>query len=104
MCTGGRIMNYLKELIEDERTDILFVGYQAAGTPWRTIQQYGPKRGYVVLDQRKYMIRAGVFTIGGYSAHADQKNLVQFVKGMRNKPEEIRLVHGDDSAKGWLKN
>jgi metallo-beta-lactamase family protein len=33
MCTGGRIMNYLKELIEDERTDILFVGYQAAGTP-----------------------------------------------------------------------
>jgi metallo-beta-lactamase family protein len=50
------------------------------------------------------MIRAGVFTIGGYSAHADQKNLVQFVKGMRNKPEEIRLVHGDDSAKGWLKN
>jgi metallo-beta-lactamase family protein len=39
MCSGGRIVNYLKALIEDKRTDILFVGYQAQGTPGRTIQR-----------------------------------------------------------------
>ena len=102
MCSGGRILNYLKALIEDFRTDILFVGYQARGTPGRVIQKYGPGHGYVILDNRKYNIKAGVYTISGYSAHADQKNLIRFVKGMRRKPKEIRLVHGDRYAKDVL--
>ncbi|MBU3915500.1 MBL fold metallo-hydrolase [bacterium] len=102
MCSGGRIMNYLKALIEDLRTDILFVGYQAKGTPGRDIQKYGPRHGYVVLDERKYNIKAGVYTISGYSAHADQQNLIRFVKGMRQKPTEIRLIHGDQHAKTAL--
>jgi len=74
MCAGGRIVNYLKALIEDQRTDILFVGYQAEGT-------------------------AGVYTLSGYSAHADQATLLRFIKRMRIKPKEIRLVHGDQQAK-----
>ena len=102
MCSGGRILNYLKALIEDFRTDILFVGYQAKGTPGRVIQKYGPGHGYVILDNRKYNIKAGIYTISGYSAHADQQNLIRFVKGMRRKPGEIRLVHGDRNAKGVL--
>jgi metallo-beta-lactamase family protein len=99
MCAGGRIVNYLKGLIEDDRTDILFVGYQAAGTPGRIIQQYGPRQGYVELDDQRYNIKAGVHQLNGYSAHADQKALLGFVKRMRIKPKEIRLVHGDDHAK-----
>ncbi len=102
MCAGGRILNYLKALIEDKRTDILFVGYQAFGTPGRIIQDYGPRGGYVVLDRDRYNIKAGVHTISGYSAHADQHGLVNFVKGMRRKPQEIRIVHGDLGAKGVL--
>jgi metallo-beta-lactamase family protein len=102
MCNGGRIVNYLKALIEDDRTDILFVGYQARGTPGRIIQQYGPKKGYVILDSQRYDIKAGVYTIGGYSAHADQRNLIRFVKGMRRHPIEIRLVHGDRNAQRSL--
>ncbi|MCK5664481.1 MAG: MBL fold metallo-hydrolase, partial [Thiotrichaceae bacterium] len=47
MCAGGRIVNYLKALIEDKRTDILFVGYQAEGTEGREIQQFAEKQGYV---------------------------------------------------------
>lgn len=99
MCSGGRIVNYLKALLGDPRTDILFVGYQAAGTTGRDIQKYGPAGGYVVIDGQKYVINARVYTLNGYSAHADQKNLVDFVRRMRVRPREVRLVHGDPEVK-----
>ena len=102
MCTGGRIVNYLKALIGDPRTDIVFVGYQARGTPGRAVQQYGPGGGYVVLDGRRYDIAARVHTLGGYSAHADRTNLVNFIRRMRRGPAEIRLVHGDAEARAGL--
>jgi metallo-beta-lactamase family protein len=102
MCAGGRMVNYLKALIEDARTDILFIGYQASGTPGRAIQNYGPRGGWVELDGQRFDIRAGVHTISGYSAHADQQDLVNFVRRMRVKPQQIRIVHGDDDAKAEL--
>ncbi len=102
MCTGGRIQNYLEALLPDERTDVLFIGYQGKGTPGRDIQQYGPQGGYVILDGKRVDIRAGIYTISGYSAHADQTNLVNFVKRMRIRPKHIRIVHGDDDAKQAL--
>ncbi|HEC85178.1 MAG: MBL fold metallo-hydrolase [Candidatus Parabeggiatoa sp. nov. 2] len=102
MCNGGRIVNYLKALIEDKRTDILFVGYQGQGTIGRTIQKYGPDNGWVEIEGQRYTINAQVHTISGYSAHADQQNLINFVKRMRHKPKEIRLVHGDEKAKQML--
>jgi metallo-beta-lactamase family protein len=103
MCNAGRIVNYLKAMLGDERHDVLFVGYQAEGTPGRAIQQYGPQGGWVELDNERFTIRARVETIGGYSAHADQQGLVNFVKGIKHKPREIRLVHGDKGAKQALK-
>jgi len=81
---------------------VLFVGYQAQGTPGHAIQQHGPKGGYVYLDGKRFDIRARVTSIGGYSAHADQKGLVEFVTGMREWPREIRVVHGDERAKRVL--
>lgn len=104
MCNAGRIVNYLKAMLHDPRHAVLFVGYQAAGTPGREIQQYGPRGGYVYLDDERFDIRAQIDTIGGYSAHADQKGLVNFVKRMRHWPEEIRLVHGEREAKETLKH
>ncbi len=102
MCAGGRIMNYLKALLDDPRTDLLFVGYQAVGTPGHAIQKYGPRGGYVMLEGIRYDIKAKVHTLSGYSAHADQTDLIQFVSGMGCTPKEIRLVHGSDQAKGEL--
>jgi len=99
MCTGGRIQNYLKKLLLDNRTDVVFIGYQAQGTPGRDIQKYGPQGGYVILDGKRIDIKAGIHTISGYSAHADQNNLLNFVKRIRHKPKHIRIVHGDDEAK-----
>ena len=102
MCTGGRIVNYLKAMLHDTRHDVLFVGYQAQGTPGQAIQQYGPKGGYVDLDGERFDIRARATSIGGYSAHADQKGLVEFVTGMQQWPTYIRIVHGEDEAKRIL--
>jgi len=102
MCSGGRIVNYLKAMLGDKRHNVLFVGYQAKGTPGHAIQTYGPKGGYVDLDGKRIDIRAGVTSIGGYSAHADQKGLVEFVTGMRRWPTEIRVVHGEQRAKEAL--
>ena len=107
MCTGGRIVHYLKALVSDKRTDILFTGYQASGSTGRQIQKYGDKlkykSGWVELDRQRFIIEAGVHTIGGYSAHADQKDLLAFIRRMRFKPADIRLVHGDEVAKNKLK-
>ena len=92
MCAGGRIVDYLRELLPDERTDVVFVGYQAEGTPGRDIQEYGPRQGYVFLDGERINIRAGVHTLSGYSAHADQASLTGFVRRIRKGPETVRLV------------
>lgn len=102
MCSSGRIVNYLKAMLQDPRHDVLFVGYQAQGTPGNAIQLHGPRGGYVDLDHERYKIAAKIDTIGGYSAHADQQGLLRFVTGMRRWPEQIRIVHGDASAKREL--
>lgn len=102
MCAGGRIVNYLKAMLGNPRHDILFVGYQARGTPGRAIQQYGPRGGYVDFGDERFDIRARVHTISGYSAHADQAGLLEFVRGMRRLPQKIRLVHGDPEASETL--
>ena len=106
MCSGGRIVNYLKAFLSNKTADILFVGYQASGTLGRDIQRYGNethgKKGYVFIDNQRIEINAGVHSISGYSAHADQKGLINFVKRMRFRPKEIIIVHGDDEAKEAL--
>lgn len=103
MCAGGRIVNYLKTMLGNAKHQVIFVGYQASGTPGRKIQKYGPTGGYVELDGKRYTIRAGIDTISGYSAHADQKDLLNFIRRMRYWPKEIYLVHGQDAARKALK-
>ncbi|MFN3189840.1 MAG: MBL fold metallo-hydrolase RNA specificity domain-containing protein [Aureliella sp.] len=99
MCAGGRVVNYLKEFLGDERTDIVFVGYQANGTPGRYIQD----SDWVQLDGKRYEIRAKTHQLSGYSAHADQSDLIRFVEGMQERPKAIRLVHGEARAKQVLR-
>jgi metallo-beta-lactamase family protein len=104
MCAGGRVVNYLQAMLGDQRNDVLFVGYQAKGTPGRDILNYGPRGGWVELDGERYDIRARVHQVGGYSAHAGQSDLVRFVTGIEPAPSEIRIVHGDSDAKESLKS
>ena len=103
MCSGGRIVNHLKKGIDDPRNDILFVGYQAHGTPGRAIQRYSQRPGgYVVLDGERKTIKARVHTLSGYSAHADQKGLVDWIESMPEKPGAVKLVHGEEPARTTL--
>jgi metallo-beta-lactamase family protein len=99
MCSGGRVVNYLKRFIDQPETDIIFVGYQAYGTPGHYIQNKGE---WVQLDGKRFEIRAGVHQLSGYSAHADQADLIGFVEGFEQRPTKIRLVHGEDEPKATL--
>ncbi|WP_104203723.1 MBL fold metallo-hydrolase RNA specificity domain-containing protein [Billgrantia saliphila] len=102
MVSGGRVVNYLKRMLSDPRHCVLFTGYQAAGTAGCDIQRYGPRGGWVMLDGQRIDIRAQVETVNGYSAHADQHDLLNFVRRMRQPPRDIRLVHGDSGAQAAL--
>lgn len=102
MCAGGRVVNYLKALLNDSRNDVLFVGYQAEGTPGRDILDHGPKGGWVELDGERYHIKARVHQVSGYSAHAGQEDLINFATGIAPPPRQIRLIHGEANAKAVL--
>lgn len=102
MCSGGRIVNYLKAMLGDPRHEVMFVGYQARGTPGAVIQASEGAEGFVQigLDGEMYDIRAKVVTLGGYSGHADQAGLVKFAQGCG--PRRIVLVHGGRRSKAVL--
>ncbi len=103
MCTGGRIIDHLKQALAKPENHILFVGYQAAGTPGRDIVRYSRKPdGYVIMDGERIPVRAAVTQLSGYSAHADKNGLVEWVKSMREKPAGIKLVHGEPPAQRAL--
>ena len=102
MCTGGRVVDYLKEFLGRENTDVLFVGFQGAGTLGREIQECERGQGKVWIDHQEVEVKAKTYTISGYSAHADQSDLLKYVQGIAVKPREIRLVHGEADAKAAL--
>jgi metallo-beta-lactamase family protein len=109
MVAGGRIVNYMNALLGDARHSVLFVGYQAKGTPGHEMQRYGRGLGepvnesaYVMLDGERVPLRAAVEFIGGYSAHADKNNLLSFIRNMKKWPSQVRVVHGNDDARQGL--
>lgn len=104
MCSGGRIVAYLKAMLGDPRHEVVFVGHQVPGTPGAVIQASAGAAGFVSidLDGQLYDVRAKVFSVPGYSAHADQAGLIEFVTGMGRWPSRIRLVHGEAPARRAL--
>lgn len=104
MCSGGRIVNYLKAMLGDARHEVMFVGYQVKGTPGAVIQASEGAEGFVSidLDGRLYEIRAKVMTLAGYSGHADQEELVRFAMGRGDPARRVVLVHGEADAKRAL--
>ncbi len=101
MCTGGRIVGHLQELLSREETCVIFVGYQAVGTPGRAIQNAAKARGDVFLGGQHVEVRAEVVTMGGLSAHADQRELTRWVKAIPNV-KHVALHHGEPDAQRAL--
>lgn len=102
MCTGGRIIDHLASGLSDPRNDVLFVGYQAKKTLGRAIIDQSKANGTVDISGRKILVKAKIHVMSGYSAHADQQGLVDWVRSMPRPPKEIRLIHGEEAARKAL--
>ncbi len=99
MCTGGRILHHLKHNIEREECSIIFIGFQAEGTLGREIVD-GAK--IVKILGGEYKVKAKIYTINGFSAHADQHQLIEWAK--KADPLKIFLVHGEEKKSKVLKS
>jgi metallo-beta-lactamase family protein len=101
MCEAGRIRHHLKYNLWRPESTVLFVGYQAEGTLGRLILD-GEKKVRIFGDD--IAVKADIRFIDGYSAHADQAGLIDWVKSFRVKPLEVMLVHGEQEATETLAN
>lgn len=101
MCEVGRIKHHLKHNLWNPKNTILFVGYQAPGTLGRKIVD-GAKS--VKIFGEEIAVNARVEYIEGYSGHADQEGLMNFVYSFVKKPEHIFLVHGEPEGQKVLKD
>lgn len=96
MMTGGRVLHHALRLVPDPETTLVFVGYQAAGTIGRRIQNGEPE--VKVLGQW-IPVRCRTAKIGGFSAHADWKEVLQWLEGMHAvAPRLTFLTHGEPEA------
>lgn len=100
MCDIGRIKHHLKHNLWNPSSTILFVGYQAPGTLGRTIVDGADK---VKIFGEEISVNARVEYIEGYSGHADQEWLLNFVYSFIKKPRHIFLVHGEEESEEVLK-
>lgn len=100
MCEVGRIKHHLKHNLWNPRNTILFVGYQAPGTLGRAIVE-GAKK--VKIFGEEIAVNARIEYIEGYSGHADQEWLLNFVYSFIQKPKHIFLVHGEIEGQEVLK-
>ena len=104
MLTGGRILHHLKDFLPDPACTLLFIGYQGEGTLGRHIQG-GAKTARI--DGQEYPVRCRVRSISGFSAHADEHELADWLRhfvaagGSRTAngtPKQVFVVHGDPDA------
>ena len=100
MCEVGRIKHHLKHHLWDPNSTILFVGYQAPGTLGYKIVN-GDKR--VKIFGEEIAVNARIEYIEGYSGHADQEWLMNFIYSFIDKPKHIFLVHGEEQSQEVLK-
>lgn len=94
MCTGGRIKHHFKHNIWRKDTHVLIVGFQANGTLGRALVDGAQ---HISLWGETIQVKAQIHTIGGLSAHADQRGLLNWYGHFENRPR-VALVHGEPEA------
>lgn len=105
MCESGRILHHLRCKVHDEKNTILIVGYMAQNTLGRKIleegsafEKNGRKGPAPILKflNKEYPLKAKVVKLGGFSAHADQHELLSFLKKSNLNIRNIAVVHGEE--------
>jgi len=99
MAETGRILHHLKNNIEDPRTTVLIVGWQAPETLGRRLVEHEPK---VRIFGDEYRNNAQVEVLNGFSGHADRDELLAWVGAMKRKPSRVFLVHGEPAPAAAL--
>lgn len=94
MCTGGRIKHHFKQRIWDSRNTVIFCGFQARGTTGRLLVD-GKK--HIKLFNEMFMVNAKIATLGGFSAHAGQSELIDWMSNFERSAKFV-LVHGEAKA------
>jgi metallo-beta-lactamase family protein len=100
MCTGGRIVHHLKHNLARAECDVVFTGFQAQGTLGRAIVD-GQEE--VRIHGSPVKVAAGIHTLGGFSAHGDQQDLLRWHAALPGNPP-VWLVHGEISAAQGLRD
>ncbi len=95
MCEAGRIRHHLKHNLWREDSTILFVGFQTPGTLGRTILEGAQ---IVKIFGEEIAVKAHIENLKGISGHGDQAQLIRWLKGMKQKPQKVFVVHGEDQV------
>ena len=101
MASGGRVLTYFAQHIGQPSTTVLLVGYQAEGTRGRALLE-GAKE--VKLYGKYFPVKAEIKNVEGLSAHTDRNGLIEWMSGLKAKPEHIFIVHGEAKAAAGLKD
>ena len=99
MCTGGRVLHHLKQNLWRPETSVIIVGFQAEGTLGRRLLE-GEKRVSILGDT--IAVKAKVHTLGGFSAHAGQTQLLEWLAPMAGSRPRVILTHGEDASRQAL--
>lgn len=100
MVTGGRVLTYLKQLIDEPSTTVLMVGYQAEGTRGRQLLEGAHELKFF---GKYYPVKANIQHIESLSAHADQAGIISWLSEIKNIPEQTFLIHGEPTASDVLR-
>ena len=95
MLTGGRVLHHAMRVLPDEDATIIFVGYQAAGTTGRRVQDGEPE---VKIMKNWVPVRCHVTKVEGFSAHADWKGVIRWLEGLTFAPKMVFTTHGEPDA------
>ncbi|HEX7084715.1 MAG TPA: MBL fold metallo-hydrolase [Vicinamibacterales bacterium] len=101
MATGGRVLHHLRASLPDERSAVVFVGYQAAGSRGRSLVEGA---SHVKIHGQLVEVRARVVEIDSMSAHADASEILRWLRGFTAPPEVTYLVHGEPDSQQALRD
>ncbi len=101
MANGGRVLHHLARYLPDPASSVIFVGYQAAGTRGRRLQD-GEKESRI--HGQTIPVRARIESIGSLSAHADANEIMRWLSGFKRPPKTTFIVHGEDDSMTALRD